>query len=94
MIKNKKSQGFMWEHIVAVVLVLLVIVVVGFIFYKQFTEGAGGTGQQIDETKTDKDDDGVKDILDRCCETPASQKDSVDITGCAPDEERKACSEE
>jgi len=89
--KYKKADGEFWK-IVAAIIALVVLVVMIVIFTKFIGKEKGTVGTQIDETSNDYDCDGVKNIIDRCCDTSTGAREEVDVMGCAPDQkEPKSC---
>ena len=88
---NKKGVELPLRTIViaALLLVFLVIMIifVSNIFGKEKTE----ITKKIDCLNNDRDNDGVVDIADKCCNTWSADKGDVDLTGCYPGQEKEAC---
>ncbi|MBN1157425.1 hypothetical protein JXA85_07415 [Candidatus Woesearchaeota archaeon] len=80
---NKKGVAF--EFIVVAIIAIVVCIVIIFAFKGLFGKEAGATRGQIDQSGYDCDDDGVIDILDRCCMTGPGK--DVGMDGCTGDEQ-------
>ena len=82
--KNKKAQGLSLQTIVIAILLLVVLFLVIWFFAKNFGSQAEGTKSNIECMKQDKDNDGVNDFIDDCCESPSGIK--VNLKGCGSEE--------
>ena len=86
---NKKAV--VWNFLVYGIIAVVVVVIIIFSFKGLFGKEASTTDSQIESTGTDTDCDGVMNIFDRCCTKDAASRDKVDLTGCAPGDEKEKC---
>lgn len=77
---NRKAMA-MWEVLIWGIILVIVAFLVIFGFKNLFGKETGSIDEQITSVTADSDKDGVKDILDKCKNTPEGS--SVDVRGCA-----------
>ena len=83
-----KKKGVAWQFLVLGIIAVLVMVFVLGAFKVLFGKEVDTTKGQIDETSTDNDCDGVMNIFDRCCTEDPTNREKVDISGCAPGDKK------
>jgi len=85
----KKTQSLSLNVVVIAALLLVVLVVLIAVFTGIFSKETGTANAKIDCINKDTDNDGVVDLLDKCC--TGSDPDTVGIDGCSPNQEKNPC---
>ncbi len=85
---NNKAMELSMNAIVIFIILLVALIVFLVVFPKLLSKGATTTYGHI-SCSGDSDGDGITDVFDQCCNSPAGSQ--VDVVGCLKGEAKKEC---
>ena len=88
---NKKSIELALNTVVIMTIAIIFLAIVLAIIVPRITEGGGILKDRMTKANSDSDLDGVSDVVDKCCQTPAEERGIVDTEGCAKNDTVISC---